>query len=154
MFEARIKNRSETVDTEAQSHTTSIFEETHMAAPTILYIEDDFQNRVLVRRILEASGFSIIEAENGKVGLKIAQEFVPDLILMDINLPEIDGYEVTSRLKQIDALAQVPIIAMTANVMKGDREKTLAAGCDGYIQKPIDVDLLPDHINHYRATEN
>lgn len=125
-----------------------------MAAPTILYIEDDFQNRVLVRRILEASGFSIIEAENGKVGLKIAQEFVPDLILMDINLPEIDGYEVTSRLKQIDALAQVPIIAMTANVMKGDREKTLAAGCDGYIQKPIDVDLLPDQINHYLATEN
>ena len=125
-----------------------------MAAPTILYIEDDFQNRVLVRRILEASGFSIIEAENGKIGLKIAQELVPDLILMDINLPEIDGYEVTSRLKQIEALAQVPIIAMTANVMKGDREKTLAAGCDGYIQKPIDVDLLPDQINHYLATEN
>ena len=125
-----------------------------MSAPTILYIEDDFQNRVLVRRILEASGFSIIEAENGKKGLKIAQEVVPDLILMDINLPEIDGYEVTSRLKQIDALAQVPIIAMTANVMKGDREKTLAAGCDGYIQKPIDVDLLPDQINHYLATEN
>jgi two-component system cell cycle response regulator DivK len=73
---------------------------------------------------------------------------------MDINLPEIDGYEVTSRLKQIEALAQVPIIAMTANVMKGDREKTLAAGCDGYIQKPIDVDLLPDQINHYLATEN
>lgn len=125
-----------------------------MAAPTILYIEDDFQNRVLVRRILEASGFSIVEAENGKKGLQIAQELVPDLILMDINLPEIDGYEVTSRLKQIDALAKVPIIAMTANVMKGDREKTLAAGCDGYIQKPIDVDLLPNQINHYLATEN
>jgi two-component system cell cycle response regulator DivK len=68
---------------------------------------------------------------------------------MDINLPEIDGYEVTTRLKQIDALAGVPIIAMTANVMKGDREKTLDAGCDGYIQKPIDVDLLPEQINRY-----
>ena len=124
-----------------------------MAAPTILYIEDDFQNRVLVRRILEASGFTIIETENGKTGLQIAQDRKPDLILMDINLPEIDGYEVTSRLKQIDALAQVPIIAMTANVMKGDREKTLAAGCDGYIQKPIDVDLLADQINNYLAID-
>jgi two-component system cell cycle response regulator DivK len=120
-----------------------------MAAATILYIEDDFQNRVLVRRILEASGFAIMEAEDGKTGLKLAERFVPDLILMDINLPEIDGYEVTSRLKQMSALAQVPIIAMTANVMKGDRERTLAAGCDGYIQKPIDVDLLPDQINRF-----
>lgn len=122
-----------------------------MPAPTVLYIEDDFQNRVLVRRVLEASGFSIVEAENGLTGLQLAQNLVPDLILMDINLPEIDGYEVTSRLKQIDALAHVPIIAMTANVMKGDREKTLDAGCDGYIQKPIDVDLLPEQINRYLA---
>jgi two-component system cell cycle response regulator DivK len=115
----------------------------------ILYIEDDFQNRVLVRRVLEASGYSIVEAEDGVVGLQLAQEMVPDLILMDINLPEIDGYEVTARLKRMDALADVPIIAMTANVMRGDREKTLAAGCDGYIQKPIDVDVLPDQISHY-----
>ena len=122
-----------------------------MPAPTVLYIEDDFQNRVLVRRVLEASGFSIIEAENGLTGLQLAQDLIPDLILMDINLPKIDGYEVTSRLKQIGALAHVPIIAMTANVMKGDREKTLDAGCDGYIQKPIDVDLLPEQINRYLA---
>jgi two-component system cell cycle response regulator DivK len=125
-----------------------------MAAATILYIEDDFQNRVLVRRILEASGFAIMEAEDGKTGLKLAERFVPDLILMDINLPEIDGYEVTSRLKQMSALAQVPIIAMTANVMKGDRERTLAAGCDGYIQKPIDVDLLPDQINRFLSSND
>jgi two-component system cell cycle response regulator DivK len=122
-----------------------------MPAPTVLYIEDDFQNRVLVRRVLEASGFSIIEAENGLTGLQLAQDSIPDLILMDINLPKIDGYEVTLRLKQIGALAHVPIIAMTANVMKGDREKTLDAGCDGYIQKPIDVDLLPEQINRYLA---
>lgn len=122
-----------------------------MAAATILYIEDDLQNRILVRRVLEASDFSVVEAENGIVGLKLAQEIVPDLILMDINLPEMDGYEVTLRLKAIESLEGVPIVAMTANVMKGDREKTLAAGCDGYIQKPIDVDLLPEQINHFLA---
>jgi two-component system cell cycle response regulator DivK len=120
-----------------------------MPAPTILYIEDDFQNRILVRRVLEAAGFSMIEAEDGTTGLQKAQERVPDLILMDINLPEMDGYEVTSRLKGLEALAHVPIVAMTANVMKGDREKTLAAGCDGYIQKPIDVDSLPEQITGF-----
>lgn len=134
-------------------HELMTLEVDHMPAPTILYVEDDFQNRVLVRRVLEASGFSVAEAENGTKGLQVAQELVPDLILMDINLPEIDGYEVTSRLKQIEALADVPIVAMTANVMKGDREKTLAAGCDGYIQKPIDVDLLPEQISGYLAAK-
>jgi two-component system cell cycle response regulator DivK len=73
----------------------------------------------------------------------------PDLVLMDINLPEIDGYELTHRLKQMPDLAGVPIVAMTANVMKGDREKTFAAGCDGYIQKPIDVDQLPLQIARF-----
>lgn len=125
-----------------------------MPAPTILYIEDDFQNRVLVRRVLEASGFSFIEAENGVTGLQMAQEHLPDLILIDINLPEMDGYEVTLRLKQINTLAHVPIVAMTANVMKGDRERTLDAGCDGYIQKPINVDLLPEQINQFLASKS
>ena len=120
-----------------------------MRGPRILYIEDDYQNRVLVRRVLEASGFAVIEAENGKIGVQLAQKEGPDLILMDINLPEMDGFEVTARLKQLETLAHVPIVAMTANVMKGDREKTLAAGCDGYIQKPIDVDLLPDQISRF-----
>ena len=68
---------------------------------------------------------------------------------MDINLPEIDGYELTARLKQVSSLNRIPIIAVTANVMKGDREKTLAAGCDGYIQKPIDIDLLPNQIERF-----
>ncbi len=125
-----------------------------MPAATVLYIEDDQQNRVLVRRVLEASGFTVIEAENGTVGLQLAQELLPDLILLDINLPEISGYEVTSRLKALEALAHVPIVAMTANVMKGDREKTLAAGCDGYIEKPIDVDLLPDQINQFLSSKD
>lgn len=120
-----------------------------MSAPKILYIEDDRQNRILVRRVLDSAGFTTIEAENGLVGIELARELLPDLILMDINLPEMDGYEVTSRLKEMETLAHVPIVAVTANVMKGDREKTLAAGCDGYIQKPIDVDLLPDQIQQY-----
>jgi two-component system cell cycle response regulator DivK len=122
-----------------------------MPAPKILYIEDDLHNRVLVRRVLEAAGFAIVEAENGPVGLQLAQEQTPDLILIDINLPKMDGYEVTRRLKELKSLARIPIVAMTANVMKGDREKTLDAGCDGYIQKPIDVDLLPEQINRFLA---
>lgn len=122
-----------------------------MRGPRVLYIEDDYQNRVLVRRVLEASGFAVIEAENGKVGVQLAQDEGPDLILMDINLPEMDGFEVTARLKQLETIATIPIVAMTANVMKGDREKTLAAGCDGYIQKPIDVDLLPEQISRFLA---
>lgn len=125
-----------------------------MPATKILYIEDDFQNRVLVRRVLEASGFSVIEAETGAEGIQLARKLKPDLILMDINLPEMDGYEVTAHLKKLDAFAHIPIVAMTANVMKGDREKTQNAGCDGYIPKPIDVDRLPEQINEFLSPKN
>jgi len=109
----------------------------------ILYIEDDLPNRVLIKRVLEAEGYEVREAESGSEGLQIAQAERPALILVDINLPEMDGFEVTARLRAMPELGTVPIIAVTANVMKGDREKTLAAGCSGYIEKPIDVDLLP-----------
>lgn len=115
----------------------------------ILYIEDNLENRVLMRRVLMAEGYIVEEAHDGNTGLQKAAESPPDLILMDINLPEIDGYEVTARLKQLPHMLGVPIIAVTANVMKGDREKTLAAGCDGYIQKPIDIDLLPSQIESF-----
>lgn len=118
-------------------------------ANTILYIEDNAENRLLVRRVLEVEGFTVVEADSGMAGLKKAETTRLDLILMDINLPEIDGYELTHRLKQMPHLVRVPIVAMTANVMKGDREKTLAAGCDGYIQKPIDVDQLPLQIARF-----
>jgi len=120
-----------------------------MAQQTILYVEDNPENRLLVKRILEVEGYKVVEATSGLVGLSIAKTMQPDLILMDINLPELDGYELTKRFKQMKHLASVPIIAMTANVMKGDREKTLAAGCDGYIQKPIDVDELPAQVARY-----
>jgi two-component system cell cycle response regulator DivK len=115
----------------------------------ILYIEDNADNRLLIRRVLQAEGYTMLEASDGHTGLKIAGEEQLDLILVDINLPEIDGYEVTARLKQLPSLSHVPVIAITANVMKGDREKTLAAGCDGYIQKPVDIDLLPSQIEHF-----
>lgn len=121
---------------------------------TILYVEDNFDNRMLVRRVLEAEGYRVVEAENGTQGIERLQSEIPDLVLMDINLPEIDGYEVTKRFKQLPSMAKVPVIAMTANVMKGDREKTLAAGCDGYIPKPIDIDTLPAQIAKFLGTRN
>lgn len=110
---------------------------------TILYIEDDLPSRILVRRVLEAEGYRVVEAESGMEGLTVARTERPLLILVDINMPAMDGLEVTARLRAMPELGPVPIVALTANVMKGDRERTLAAGCSGYIQKPIDVDLLP-----------
>ena len=112
----------------------------------ILYIEDEPGNRMLVRRILEAEGFSVSEAMDGLSGLEIATQMEPDLILLDINLPEIDGYDLAKRFREIPNLRGTPILAITANVMHGDRERTLEAGCDGYIQKPIDVDQLPEQV--------
>ena len=121
-----------------------------MPAPTsILYVEDNVDNRLLVKRVLEAEGYQMLGASDGLDGLALAEAHAPDLILMDINLPEIDGYSMTARLKSHPHLAHIPIIALTANVMKGDRERSLAAGCDGYIQKPIDVDQLPRQIEYF-----
>ncbi len=116
---------------------------------TILYVEDNTENRVLIRRILQSEGYSVLEAENAQRALSVVKSHPPDLILMDMNLPEIDGYSLTCELKGIPALKAVPILAVTANVMKGDREKTLEAGCDGYIQKPIDIDLLLLEIDRF-----
>ena len=119
---------------------------------TVLYIEDNFENRLLVRRVLSAEGYMILEAENGAKALEIVTYHHPDLILMDINMPEMDGYALTSRMKTIPHLRKVPIVALTANVMRGDRERTIQAGCDGYIQKPIDVDSLPGQVRDFLCT--
>lgn len=116
---------------------------------TILYVEDNVDNRVLVRRVLMAAGYGVLEAGDARDALDVIEDQKPDLILMDINMPDIDGYTLTSQLKAIPALREVPIVAMTANVMKGDRERSFAAGCDGYIQKPIDVDKLPGQIDQF-----
>ena len=116
---------------------------------SILYVEDNLDNRLLVRRILEAEGYAVLEADNAHQAMEIVQTHRPNLVLMDINLPEIDGYTLTSKLKSLPLFGKTPIVAITANVMKGDRERTLNAGCDGYIQKPIDVDTLPQQINRF-----
>jgi two-component system cell cycle response regulator DivK len=115
--------------------------------PTILYVEDNPDNRLLVRRILLAEGYNVVEAANAATALDVLKEVRPDLILMDINMPDVDGYTLTNQIKGIPTLHDVPIVALTANVMRGDRERTLEAGCDGYIQKPIDVDSLPEQID-------
>jgi two-component system cell cycle response regulator DivK len=119
----------------------------------ILYIEDNADNRMLVKRVLEAEGYSIVAAPDAHEGLRLAIVEQPDLILMDINLPEVDGYTITARIKSTPGLEAIKVIALTANVMKGDREKTLAAGCDGYIQKPIDVDAFPKQIAGFLELE-
>ena len=116
---------------------------------TVLYVEDSVDNRTLVRRVLQSEGFRVIEAENAVRAMQVLEEHCPDLILMDINLPEVDGYSLTTHLKLRPELKAVPIIALTANVMRGDRERSLEAGCDGYIQKPIDVDTLAEQIDQY-----
>jgi two-component system, cell cycle response regulator DivK len=108
---------------------------------TILYIEDNPDNMILVKRALEARGYKLIEALNGLTGVNKAETEELDLILLDINLPDIDGYEVARRIRSSKklSLAYVPIIAVTANALKGDAEKALAAGCDVYMSKPINI---------------
>jgi two-component system, cell cycle response regulator DivK len=116
---------------------------------TILYVEDNADNRTLVRRILIAEGYNLLEAANATQALEILKDTQPNLILMDINMPDMDGYSLTTKIKETPGLESIPIIALTANVMRGDRERSLEAGCDGYIQKPIDIDLLSDQIERF-----
>ena len=116
---------------------------------TILYVEDNAANRMLVGQVLEGVGYTVIEATDGLSGIKMAQEAHPDLILMDINIPGMDGYEAATRIKSLPELSNIPIIALTAKVMAGDRERALAAGCDGYIAKPIDIDALPKQVAEF-----
>ncbi len=114
-----------------------------MVSKRILYVEDNFQNKRLVRKILSARGFEVLEADDGLTGVELAAREHPDLILMDISLPGIDGVEATRRIKTYGETAAIPIVALTANAMRGDRERFLAAGCDDYLPKPIStVDLL------------
>ncbi|MFQ5612286.1 MAG: response regulator [Anaerolineae bacterium] len=115
----------------------------------MLYIEDNEANKMLVHRILEAKGFHILHAEDGQTGFEIARREMPDLILMDISLPGMDGLEATGLIKNTEAVAHIPVIALTANAMKGDAEKCLAAGCDAYLQKPIGVKELLNLVYQY-----
>jgi two-component system cell cycle response regulator DivK len=116
---------------------------------TILLIEDNEQNRYLTKFLLEQHGYTVSCAEDGRRGIKLAQELVPDLILLDIQLPGMDGYAVASTLRTIEALRETPIVAVTSYAMMGDREKTMEAGCNGYIEKPINPETFVAEIAQF-----
>lgn len=109
---------------------------------TILLIEDNEQNRYLATFLLERHGYAVATAVDGQSGIELARRIQPALVLLDIQLPQMDGYAVARALRAVPALADVPIIAVTSYAMVGDREKCLAAGCTGYIEKPIDPDTF------------
>jgi two-component system cell cycle response regulator DivK len=116
---------------------------------TILYVEDNSDNRKLVRRVLEVEGYSVVEAKDAIQALERLGTERIDLALMDINMPDMDGYTLTAKIKSMPRYSSLPIVAVTANVMRGDRERSLEAGCDGYIQKPIDIDTLSQQIERF-----
>jgi two-component system cell cycle response regulator DivK len=117
--------------------------------PNILCIEDQPDNRMLIHRIFRPDGYNLIEAKNGVQGLSIAESQECDLILLDINLPDIDGYEIARRIRasKNSTLAQIPIIAVTANAMKGDSQKAIQAGCTKYMSKPINIVELAEAVD-------
>ena len=115
----------------------------------ILVVDDNGANIHLVRFILEKHGFEAIEARNGTEGVESAIRETPDLLLLDVQLPDIDGLEVVKRIRASEVDGSIPIIALTSYAMPGDREKMLAAGCDGYIAKPIDVKTFIQEIERY-----
>jgi two-component system cell cycle response regulator DivK len=115
----------------------------------ILVVDDNNDSRELVVKVLKNQGYEMIEAIDGEDALEKAVSEKPDLILMDISIPKINGYEVTKRLKSIEEVKKIPVVALTAHAMRGDRVKALEAGCEGYISKPINVRELPAQIKSY-----
>ncbi len=115
----------------------------------ILVVEDNETNLYLIKFILEKSGYEVIEAGEGAVGVELAVKEKPDLILMDIQLPDIDGLEATKRIRASEIDGDIPIIALTSFAMVGDREKALAAGCTGYIEKPINPETFIAEIEKF-----
>ncbi|GAB6062297.1 response regulator [Deferrisoma palaeochoriense] len=115
-------------------------------APKILVVEDNVDNRDLLVKVLSRHGYEVVEATSGEEALELAPKVRPDLVLMDISLGGMDGLEATRRLKALPGVAGVPVVAITAYAMVGDRERALEAGCDGYIAKPVDVRALPDQV--------
>ncbi|MDH4226289.1 MAG: response regulator [Deltaproteobacteria bacterium] len=112
----------------------------------ILVVEDNFMNKVLVKEILTLNGYEIVEASTGAEAIKAAKAEMPDLVLMDLHLPEVDGFTATRIIKQDAHLSAIPVVALTASAMKGDREKIVTEGFDGYVQKPIDIKKLIEEL--------
>jgi two-component system cell cycle response regulator DivK len=120
-----------------------------MPDAVVLIVDDNEKNLRLARDILRASGFLTLEAATGEDAISVATAELPDVILMDIRLPDIDGTEATARLKAEPRTASIPVVALTSLAMKGDRERLLAAGFDGYLEKPISVRELPDQVRGF-----
>lgn len=118
--------------------------------PTVLVIEDNEQNLYLVTYLLEQAGYEVRQARTGVEGIALARQLRLALILLDIQLPGMDGYAVARELRAEPALAEVPIVAVTSYAMVGDRERALRAGCDGYLEKPIDPDTFTEAVEGYR----
>ncbi|NWF98607.1 MAG: response regulator [Nitrospirae bacterium] len=124
-------------------------EEKKLPLRKILVVEDNQDSRELVVKVLKNKGYQMIEAEDGEQAIEKAIAESPNLILLDISLPKLSGYEVAKKLKEMDEFKDIPIIAFTAHAMKGDREKVLIAGFEGYISKPVNVRELPNQIKSY-----
>lgn len=124
-----------------------------MPGERILLVEDNAQNRRLAQFLLQSHGYVIYEATTGHEAVQMAKSYRPDLILMDLRLPDIDGLAVTNALKEDAMTRWIPVIALTAFAMEGDREKALQAGCDGYITKPIDTRSFPAAVRRFLGGE-
>lgn len=120
-----------------------------MAGETILIVEDSALNRKLVETVLQPYGYHLLIAVNGEEGVEVATREKPDLILMDVQMPKLSGYDATRILKAQPETARIPIVALTAHAMEGERERAASAGCDGYLTKPIDTRIFPDQVRQY-----
>jgi len=120
-----------------------------MTARQVVVVEDNERNMKLFREVLESSGYRTLEAETGERAVALTAEHRPDLVLMDIHLPDIDGVEALRRLRADERTASVPVLALTAQAMEGDRERFLAAGFDGYLSKPVNIADLLDAVRRY-----
>jgi CheY-like chemotaxis protein len=120
-----------------------------MSGERILLVEDNPMNRRVVQFLLKSYGYVVLEARDGQEALQLVKLHMPDLILMDLQLPGLDGYAITKMIKEDDLIKNIPIVALTAYAMRGDAERAISVGCDGYITKPIDTDEFPDIVARY-----
>lgn len=115
--------------------------------PTLLLVEDNEMNRDAISRLLERRGFTVITGEDGERGLELCREHQPNLVLMDVGLPGIDGYEATRQIKADPLTTHIPVVALTARALTSDQQEAMAAGCDDYDTKPVDLVRLVGKIN-------